>query len=111
MTRFANAFVTGSTGLLGNNLVRNLIKRGIRRGRLLPQQDSQRSQVFAFLAGHRDMIVNLVLPGWMVGKPGGRNLTTQKSERELGLTFRPVEVTFSDVVALYRANGNINGGK
>jgi hypothetical protein len=47
----------------------------------------------------------------MVGKPGGRNLTTQKSELELGLTFRPVEVTFSDVVALYRANGNINGGK
>jgi nucleoside-diphosphate-sugar epimerase len=75
MTTFANAFVTGSTGLLGNNLVRNLIKRGIRRGRLLPQQDSQRSQVFAFLAGHRDMIVNLVLPGWMVG-PGDSGPTS-----------------------------------
>ena len=69
-------FVIGATGLLGNNLVRLLLERGLHVKALARSAEKARKQFGA-------------LP----------------IEIELGLQFRPVEETLRDEVAWHRDNG------
>lgn len=64
-------------------------------------------EAFARLTG-KPVLLSLASVRLIAREAGRTQFNHAKSERELGLSFRPLEQTFSDVVAWYRANGYIN---
>lgn len=67
-------------------------------------------EAYARMTG-KPVLLSLASVRLMARETGRTQFNHAKSERELGLTFRPVEETLSDVVAWYRANGYLNGRK
>ncbi len=80
-SQIQSAFVTGATGLLGNNLVRLLVSRG----------------------------VSLATARLMIHERNRTRFNHIKSEQELGVRFRPVEETLRGTIAWYRGNGWLQG--
>jgi dihydroflavonol-4-reductase len=61
-------------------------------------------ELYARITG-KPVLLSLASVRLMASEAGRTQFDHRKSERELGLTFRPIEETFSDVVAWYRSHG------
>jgi dihydroflavonol-4-reductase len=64
-------------------------------------------EAYARITG-KPVLLSLASVRLIAREAGRTQFNHAKSERELGLSFRPLEETFSDVVAWYRANGYFN---